>query len=97
MNKCYVGNLPWSATEDQIKGFLADCGQIEDINMIIDRETGRFRGFCFVQFQDEAGMKAAISLNGKEMGGRAVKINEAQDKKHQQQQQRPRQGGGRRW
>lgn len=91
MKKMYVGNLPFSATEDQIRNLFSKHGNVGSVSLINDRETGRPRGFGFVEI-DDAGLDAAIKgLDGYEMDGRALKVNEAQDK--------PRNGGGggRRW
>ncbi len=86
MKKIYVGNLPFSATEDQIRALFSKHGTVQSVALITDRDTGRPRGFGFVEI-DDAGMAAAIkALNGYEMDGRALKVNEAQDK--------PRGGGG---
>jgi RNA recognition motif-containing protein len=84
MKKIYVGNLPFSATESQLKELFGKHGTVISVALINDRETGRPRGFGFVEMEDAA---AAIqALDGYEMDGRALKVNEAQDK--------PRGGGG---
>jgi RNA recognition motif-containing protein len=89
MKKMYVGNLPFSATEDQIRTLFSKHGHVASVSLINDRETGRPRGFGFVEIDDN-GLAAAIkALNGYEMDGRALKVNEAQDK--------PRNNGGSRW
>lgn len=73
----YVGNLPWSATEDEVRDLFAPHGTVESVRLITDRDTGRARGFGFVEMDDE-GAKAAIqNLDGTEMGGRALKVNES--------------------
>jgi len=79
-NKVYVGNLPFSVTEDEIKEFFNDCGNVADIRIITDRETGRSKGFGFVSFEDENGFKIALEKNNQEMGGRQLRINEARDR-----------------
>jgi RNA recognition motif-containing protein len=86
MTKLYVGNLPFSATEDAVRALFAAHGTVEKVSMINDRETGRPRGFGFVEMSNADASRAMQALNGKEMDGRALKINEAQDK--------PRTGGG---
>jgi RNA recognition motif-containing protein len=90
MKKIYVGNLPFSATESQVKDLFGKHGNVQSVSLIMDRETGRPRGFGFVEI-DDSGLAAALkALDGYEMDGRALKVNEAQDK--------PRNGGGgRRW
>ena len=78
--KVYVGNLPYTVTEDEIKEFFNDCGTVDDIRIITDRETGRSKGFGFVSFEDENGFKTALEKNNQEMGGRQLRINEARDR-----------------
>jgi RNA recognition motif-containing protein len=91
MSKIYVGNLPFSATEDVVRTMFAQHGAVESVALINDRETGQPRGFGFVEMARADAARAIQSLNGQDMGGRALKVNEAQDK--------PRSGGGgqRRW
>ncbi|MBU8871313.1 MAG: RNA-binding protein [Gemmatimonadales bacterium] len=86
MKKIYVGNLPFSATEDEIKDLFGQHGTVHSVALINDRETGRPRGFGFIEIDDEALQAAIQALDGFEMGGRALRVNEAQD--------RPRRGGG---
>ena len=75
--KIYVGNLPFSASDDDIRTLFGTHGDVQSVNLITDRETGRPRGFGFVEM-DESGADAAISaLDGKDMDGRALKVNEA--------------------
>ncbi|MEM1433673.1 MAG: RNA-binding protein [Pseudomonadota bacterium] len=78
--KLYVGNLPWSVTEQELSDLFAPMGDVSSAKVITDRETGRSRGFGFVELSDEAGRRAIDELNGKDMGGRSLKVNEAQDK-----------------
>jgi RNA recognition motif-containing protein len=80
MTKLYVGNLPFSATEDAVRTLFAAHGTVEKVSLINDRDTGRPRGFGFVEMNNADAARAMQSLNGKEMDGRALKINEAQDK-----------------
>jgi cold-inducible RNA-binding protein len=91
MSKIYVGNLPFSATEESVRALFAQHGTVESVSLINDRETGRPRGFGFVEMPRSDAARAIQNLNGQDMGGRALKVNEAQDK--------PRGGGGgqRRW
>ena len=86
MTKLYVGNLPFTATEDAVRTLFAPHGTVEKVSLINDRDTGRPRGFGFVEMSDADASRAMQALNGKDMDGRALKINEAQDK--------PRGGGG---
>ena len=86
MAKIYVGNLPFSATETEIRTLFGQHGTVESVSLPTDRETGRPRGFGFVEMSQADASRAIQALNGHEMGGRALKVNEAQDK--------PRGGGG---
>ena len=80
MSKIYVGNLPFSATEDSVRTLFAQYGTVESVALINDRETGRPRGFGFVEMSKADAARAIQSLNGQDMGGRPLKVNEAQDK-----------------
>lgn len=75
--KLYVGNLSYDATEEQVRGLLTEYGTIESIAMINDRDSGSFRGFCFVEMENSAANSAINGLNGKDIEGRALKVNEA--------------------
>ena len=85
--KVYVGNLSFSATEDQVRGLFEEYGEIQSIAMINDRDTGRFRGFAFVEMEDSAANAAIKALNGKEVDGRELSVNEARPREE-------RSGGG---
>jgi RNA recognition motif-containing protein len=80
--KLYVGNLSYESTETSLRSaFAADGRQVREVAVVMDRETGRPRGFAFVQMGSEADAKAAISaLDGKMVDGRTIKVNEAQDR-----------------
>lgn len=80
MTKLYVGNLPFTATEDSVRTLFSSHGTVEKISLINDRETGRPRGFGFVEMSNADASRAMQELNGKDFDGRALKINEAQDK-----------------
>jgi RNA recognition motif-containing protein len=86
MAKIYVGNLPFTATDAEIRTLFSQHGTVESISIPTDRETGRPRGFGFVEMNQSDASRAIQNLNGKDMGGRALRVNEAQDK--------PRTGGG---
>jgi RNA recognition motif-containing protein len=89
----YVGNLKWEATEETLKEFFSPIGEVASIKIIMDRETGRSRGFAFVSMENSD--KAIQELNGKDFMGRPLKINEAQDKPPQRDYKpRDDQGGG---
>jgi RNA recognition motif-containing protein len=81
-NKIYVGNLPFSSTEDELRSAFATHGDVESVNLIMDRDTGRPRGFAFVEMADStAASKAIRALDGSELGGRNLRVNEAEDKR----------------
>ena len=81
-NKVYVGNLPFSVTEDELRELFQRHGDIASVNVIMDRETGRPRGFAFVEMEEASGAADAIrALDGSDMGGRSLRVNEAQDKR----------------
>jgi RNA recognition motif-containing protein len=80
MSKIYVGNLPFSADESQVRALFEAHGTVESVSLINDRETGRPRGFGFVEMASADAARAIQALNGKDMGGRPLKVNEAQDK-----------------
>lgn len=81
MKKLYVGNLPWSATDNELQALFAGVGQVMSARVITDRETGRSRGFGFVEMDDVGANRAIAELNGKDMGGRPLRINEANERK----------------
>jgi cold-inducible RNA-binding protein len=87
MAKIYVGNLPFSASEPDVRALFSQHGEVQSVSLPTDRETGRPRGFGFVEMSQADAAKAIQSLNGYNMGGRPLRVNEAQDK--------PRTGGGR--
>ena len=86
LTKLYVGNLPFSATEDSVRELFAAHGTVDKVALVNDRDTGQPRGFGFVEMSNADAQRAMQSLNGKDFGGRPLKVNEAQDK--------PRGGGG---
>jgi len=86
MSKIYVGNLPFTATEDAVRTLFSQHGTVESVALPTDRDTGRPRGFGFVEMSASDAARAIQNLNGQDMGGRQLKVNEAQDK--------PRSGGG---
>jgi RNA recognition motif-containing protein len=76
--KLYVGNLPYSATEDELQSMFASAGTVKTVTVVRDRDTGRSRGFAFVEMETQADAQKAISMmNGKDMGGRALTVNMA--------------------
>src|SRR6185312_4478435 len=85
-NKLYVGNFPYSVDEAQLRGIFSQYGDISDLKLIMDRDTGRPKGFGFITFATQAAAEKALEQNGKDLGGRPLKVNVATDK--------PRTGGG---
>lgn len=77
MKSIYVGNIPFSASEDDLRDLFADHGEVLSVKFIMDRETGRFRGFAFVEMEDPEAEAAIEALDGGDMGGRNLKVNEA--------------------
>lgn len=86
MTKLYVGNLPFTATEEGVRALFATHGAVDKVSLINDRETGRPRGFGFVEMSNADASRAMQALNGQDFEGRSLKVNEAQD--------RDRAGGG---
>lgn len=86
MTKLFVGNLPFTANEESVRELFEPHGTIESLALINDRETGRPRGFGFIEMSSSDAAKAMQALDGKDFGGRALKVNEAQA--------RERSGGG---
>ena len=81
MKNLFVGNMSFQTTEEELRALFAPFGQITRIHIAKDRETGRARGFAFVEMpNDDEAAKAMEGLNGKEVGGRALKVNEARPK-----------------
>lgn len=76
--KIYVGNLSFSSTEEDLKDVFGRHGAVDSVNIITDRETGRPRGFAFVEMEEESAASDAIrALDGSDLGGRNIKVNEA--------------------
>jgi RNA recognition motif-containing protein len=86
MAMIYVGNLPFSATEQDLRAVFASHGEVLSVSIVADRDTGRPRGFAFVEMADEAAEAAIAAVNGQALDGRPLRVNPAQ--------QRLRQGGG---
>jgi RNA recognition motif-containing protein len=90
MKSIYVGNLPFSATEEEIRNLFSPFGAVHGVKLVSDRETGRPRGFGFVEMDDVAAASAISALNGKEVGGRSLRINEARERERTPRQERNR-------
>jgi RNA recognition motif-containing protein len=80
MTTIYVGNLPFSATEDEVRGLFEKHGKVESVKLITDRETGRPRGFGFVDMAAGEAQTAIQQMNGFQMAGRPLRVNEAQER-----------------
>jgi RNA recognition motif-containing protein len=78
VKKIYVGNLPFSSNEDELKDLFAQYGEVSSVKIISDRNTGRSRGFGFVEMENAD--TAIEELNGKDFGGRALRVNEAKER-----------------
>ncbi|HQE93446.1 MAG TPA: RNA-binding protein [Anaerolineae bacterium] len=88
----YVGNVSWGTTEDKVRELFEQYGPVLSVRWITDRETGRFRGFCFVEMNDADADKAIAALNDYQYDGRALRVNEAEER----QERRGGSGGARR-
>lgn len=81
MKKLYVGNLAFSTTEDDLREMFAPYGSVQSVSLVTDRDTGRSRGFGFVEMANDSEAASAVSaLNGKDSGGRSLTVNEARPK-----------------
>ncbi|MBU0741449.1 RNA-binding protein [bacterium] len=80
MKKIYVGNLPFTATEDELRNLFGQHGEVHSVALINDRDTGRPRGFGFVEMDDGAADAAISALNGTQLGGRDLNVNEARER-----------------
>ncbi len=80
----YVGNLPWGITEEELSDLFAAHGPVLSAKIITDRETGRSRGFAFVEMEREHAQEAISSIDGTSFGGRNLRVNEAQPKPQRQ-------------
>lgn len=78
--KLYVGNLPFSASEEQLKALFSAQGEVRSVALITDRETGRPRGFGFVEMSDDDALRAVTALDGQDFGGRRLRVNEARQR-----------------
>ena len=84
MKSIYVGNLPYSATEDDIRNLFTPYGIVHTVKLVPDRETGRPRGFGFVEMEDSTAINAISALNGRDLDGRSLRINEARERSPRQ-------------
>jgi RNA recognition motif-containing protein len=85
MKKIYVGNLPWSATDASLQEAFSAFGEVTSASVVTDRETGRSRGFGFIEMEDGADADKAIrGLDGRDLDGRAMRVNEARPKERRE-------------
>ena len=90
MKKLYVGNLPYSTNDAELSSMFEEFGEVTSSAVVLDRDTGRSRGFGFIEMSDDAAADEAIEkMNGQDSGGRALVVNEARPRA-----ERPRGGGG---
>ncbi len=75
--KIYVGNLPFSATSEELRSLFGQHGEVREVTIVTDRETGQSRGFAFVEMDDQGADKAIAALNEYQMDGRSLRIDEA--------------------
>ena len=96
--KIYVGNLSYEATEEQVSEMFAKFGKVDSIAMINDRNSGRFRGFCFIEMEDSAANAAIKTLNDSDLDGRKLRVSVAQQREDsnsgRQNRKFPDSGGG---
>ena len=83
--RIYVGNLPYSATEDELKELFGNHGAVNEVHLVTDRETGRPRGFGFVEMED-GGNEAIEAIHGSQLGGRTLTVNEARPREPRREQ-----------
>ena len=82
MKKIYVGNLPWSTTDTDLQELFTTYGSVTSARVITDRETGRSRGFGFVEFDDDGEAQSAMeAMDGQDLDGRTLRVNEANDRR----------------
>jgi len=79
-NKLYVGNLPFTATQSDVEAAFSAYGELDEVRLITDRDTGRSRGFAFVTFSTQQHAESALEMNGKNLDGRNLTVNIAKEK-----------------
>jgi RNA recognition motif-containing protein len=84
----YVGNLPFTATDDEVRGLFSKHGTVHSVKLITDRDTGRPRGFGFVEMEGGAASAAITALNGSQFGGRSLRVNEAREREQRARRSR---------
>ena len=96
-NKLYVGNFPYSVDEAQLRDIFESYGEISELAMINDRETGRSKGFAFITFATQQAAETALEMDGKELGARKLRVNIAQERDNKGGGRGGRGGGHSRW
>ena len=81
MKKIYVGNLPFTTTDDDLRDLFARHGEVTTASVVMDRESGRSRGFGFVEMETAGAEVAIAALNGRDVGGRSLRVNEAESRR----------------
>ena len=81
MKKIYVGNLPFTTTDDDLRDLFARHGEVSSASVVMDRESGRSRGFGFVEMETAGAEVAIAALNGRDLGGRSLRVNEAESRR----------------
>ena len=92
--RLFVGNLPWSTTDEDLQSLFAEAGTVTSASVVKDKFTGRSRGFGFVEMSSDAETEAALKLNGKDIEGRALTVNEARPMSERSERPRRDFGGG---
>ena len=88
--KLFVGNLPFDVSEDDVRNLFTPFGKVESVTLVADRETGRLRGFGFVEMEPEAAAAAIAALDKTDFGGRSLNVNEAKPRTDSGAPRRPR-------
>lgn len=96
-NKLYVGNFPFTVDEEQLREMFSGYGEISELSLIIDRDTGRSKGFAFITFATQLAAETALELNSKEIGGRQLRVNIAQERNAKGGARKGGRGGYSRW
>jgi RNA recognition motif-containing protein len=81
LKKIYVGNLPFTTTDDDLRDLFARHGEVTTASVVMDRESGRSRGFGFVEMETAGAEVAITALNGRDVGGRSLRVNEAESRR----------------
>lgn len=94
MTRIYCGNLPFTSTEDDVRALFEEYGTVQEVSLVSDRETGKSRGFGFVEMEDSGAGAAIQALDGMQYGGRNLRVNEARPREERPPRRDNRGGGG---